>query len=190
MIQFNDWQIWADPRFSLQQNDHLSRQLTVTGPLPEGWDWSLLVQVEGQMDIWPLQRNQNGDVSVLLTAQQLGPGGFYRMQLRGMQGEITRHTNVITLFVPRSLCGDKQWPALPTEFSEAEQRILAVRDEAEGYVNHPPIISGTTWWLWDGTQYADSMLPAVVQLTEADKADLVLRVLADLPHYAGEVESV
>lgn len=193
MIQFNDWQIWADPRFTLQQNDHLSRELTVTGPLPEGWDWTMLVQVDGQMDIWPLERRQSGSISVLLTARQLGPGGFYRMQLRGTQGEVTRHTNVITLFVPRSLCGDKQWPVLPTEFSDAEQRILAARDEAERYASHPPIILDGCWWLWDGTQYANSALSAVgpaYELTEADRDELAGRVLAALPRYEGEVTAV
>ena len=187
MIQFNDWQIWADPRFNLQQNDHLSRDLTVAGPLPEGWDWAMLVQVDGQMDIWPLERHPNGNVSARLTAQQLGPGGFYRMQLRGTQGEVTRHSNVITLFVPRSLCGNKQWPTLPTEFSEAEQRICAVRDEAKSYVNHPPVITGDTWWLWNGEAYADSSVRATYALTESDTALVVSAVLAALPIYAGEV---
>lgn len=135
MIQFNNWQIWTDPQLNLQQNDHLSRELIVSGPLPEGWEWAMLVQVDGQMDIWPLQPRQSGGVSVLLTAQQLGPGGFYRMQLRGTQGEVTRHTNVITLFVPRSLCGDKQWPVLPTAFSELERRVKADADRAEEAAN-------------------------------------------------------
>ena len=154
MIQFNNWQIWADPRLTLQQNDHLSRELTVSGPLPEGWDWAMLVQVDGQMDVWPLQKNQAGRMSVLLTAQQLGPGGFYRMQLRGTKGEVTRHTNVITLFVPRSLCGGKQWPTLPTEFTELERRV-------KGYADHPPVVNDSGFWrLWDGEQYADSTIPA------------------------------
>ncbi len=190
MIQFKDWQIWADPRLSLQQNDHLSRELIVSGPLPEGWDWTMLVQVDGQMDLWPLHPHQGGGVSILLTAQQLGPGGFYRMQLRGTRGDITRHTNVITLFVPRSLCGDKQWPVLPTEFSQAEQRILAIRDEAERYVSHPPIIMDDHWWLWNGEAYVDSTVSAVCKLTDAEQDRIVADVLAALPVYAGEVIAV
>ncbi|MBQ3134696.1 MAG: collagen-like protein [Oscillospiraceae bacterium] len=210
MIQFKDWQIWADPRLTLQQNDHLSRELRVSGPLPEGWDWTMLVQADGQMDIWPLAPCQNG-VSTLLTAQQLGPGGFYRMQLRGTQGETVRHSNVITLFVPRSLCGDKQWPVLPTEFSDAERRILTARDEAENFSNHPPILQNGTWWLWDGENYADSGAPSrgeagidgapgqqgpqgepgpAYELTEADRAEIVAAVVAALPVYNGEVEDV
>ena len=193
MIEFNNWQIWADPRLTLQQNDHLSRELTVSGPLPQGWDWDMLVQTDGQMDVWPLTRRQNGGVSIVLSARQLGPGGFYRMQLRGTQGEVTRHTNVITIFVPRSLCGDRQWPTLPTEFTEMEQRIRAIRDEAECYVNHPPVIRDETWWLWDGLDYVDSAVRAVgpaYELTEADKAALVRAVAAALPVYNGEVEEV
>lgn len=190
MIEFNNWQIWADPRLTLQQNDHLSRELIVSGTLPEGWDWAMLVQVDGQMDIWPLHRRQSGGVSALLTAQQLGPGGFYRMQLRGTQGEVTRHTNVITIFIPRSLCGDKQWPVLPTEFSELEQRLLAIRDETKSYVNHPPIIRDRNWWLWQGEAYADSGLPAAYELTEPDRNMLVAAVVAVLPIYDGEVIAV
>ena len=193
MIEFNNWQIWADPRLTLQQNDHLSRGLTVSGPLPEGWDWDMLVQTDGQMDVWPLTRRQSGGVSIVLSARQLGPGGFYRMQLRGTQGEVTRHTNVITIFVPRSLCGDRQWPTLPTEFTELERRIRAIRDEAERYVNHPPVIRDETWWLWDGLDYVDSAVRAVgpaYELTEAEKAALVGAVAAALPIYNGEVEAV
>jgi hypothetical protein len=148
----------------------------------------MLVQVDGQMDIWPLHRRQSGGVSALLTAQQLGPGGFYRMQLRGTQGEVTRHTNVITIFIPRSLCGDKQWPVLPTEFSELEQRLLAIRDEAQSYVNRPPIIRDNTWWFWDGEAYVDSSVSAVgpaYELTEADKSALVAAILLALPAAEG-----
>lgn len=188
MIEFNNWQIWADPRLTLQQNDHLSRELLVSGTLPEGWDWAMLVQVDGQMDIWPLHRRQSGGVSALLTAQQLGPGGFYRMQLRGTQGEVTRHTNVITIFIPRSLCGDKQWPVLPTAFSELEQRLLAIRDETQSYVNRSPIIRNNTWWFWDGGAYVDSSVSAVgptYELTEADKSALVAAILLALPAAEG-----
>ena len=185
MIEFKDWQIWADPRLSLQQNDHLSRELIVSGLLPEGWDWTMLVQVEDQMDLWPLHPRAEGGVSILLTAQQLGPGGFYRMQLRGTRGEVTRHTNVITLFIPRSLCGDKQWPVLPTAFSELEQRLLAIRNETKDYVNHPPVVQEGFWWLWDGERYANSSVSATYSLTDADKTDLVAAVLLALPAAEG-----
>lgn len=188
MIEFKDWQIWADPRLTLQQNDHLSRELTISGPLPDGWRWDMLVQADGQMDIWPLEPCRSG-VSILLTAQQLGPGGFYRMQLRGTQGETVRHTNVITLFVPRSLCGDKQWPVLPTEFSDAERRILAIRDEVKSLAAHPPIIGeNSNWWTWDGTTYSDTQQPsrgAPYVLTEGDKAEITQAVLLALPAAEG-----
>ena len=155
MIHFKDWDIWNDPKPCLQQNDNL-RRLTVSGPLPEGWDWAMLVTVDQQMNVWPLTTQPDGGAFIILTAEQIGPGGFYRMQLRGTRGEEVRHSNVLTLFIPRSLSGDAHWPVLPTEFSDAERRILAARDEVAGYTVNPPTIQNGTWWLWNGTEYENS----------------------------------
>lgn len=57
-----------------------------------------------------------------------------------------RHTNVLTVFIPPSLSGDGQWPELPSEFSQAEQRLLALNA-------HPPKPgAGGTWLCYDPGQ--------------------------------------
>ena len=63
--------------------------------------------------------------------------------------------NIIYLLVPESLSGDKHWPSLPTEFSQAESRIAA-------YNAHPPVPGPSGCWrLWNVTAnaYEDSDLP-------------------------------
>ena len=57
--------------------------------------------------------------------------------------------------VPTSLVGDGTWPELPSEFSQAEERIRALNA-------HPPIPGDNGYWLlWDleAEDYAESQLP-------------------------------
>ena len=114
----------------------------------------MLVSVGGCLDALPLSPYEDG-FSFLLSAENLSLSGTYALQLRGRQGEDIRHTNVIYLLVPESLSGDAAWPSLPTEFSQAEQRIAE-------YNAHPPIPGANGFWmLWDIDQhkYAESLFP-------------------------------
>lgn len=139
----------------VSQYDNLSCRLEVLGSLPEGWDWAMLVQAEEKLDIIPLTPVEGG-VGADLTRDQLAVGdSCYLMQLRGTRGDVVRHTNIIQVFVPRSLSGDGQWPTVPTEFTQLEQRMLELN-------SHPPIPGqGGVWLLWDveEDQYKESDLP-------------------------------
>lgn len=130
MLHFKDWTIRTDGEVIAQQYDNLTRSLTVAGELPEGWDWSMLVQTGDAMDILPLSPVEGG-VGIDLTAEQLSFSGYYKMQLRAMQGELVRHTNVITVSIPKSLSGNEHWPTIPSEFTELEQRVKSDADRAE-----------------------------------------------------------
>ncbi len=131
MIRFDNWNIQADGEILARQFDNLTRTLTVAGDIPAGWEWAMLVQVGDAMDIIPLTTTE-GALRVVLTAEQVSIAGFYRMQLRATQGDLVRHTNKLEgIYIPPSLSGDKQWPVLPTEFSEMEQRVKANADRAE-----------------------------------------------------------
>ena len=154
MIRFNNWNIEHDGEVIARQFDNKTRSFTVTGDIPADWEWDLLVSVEDNLDIIPLTATE-GALSVVLTAEQVSIAGFYRMQLRATQGDLVRHTNKLEgIYIPPSLSGDKQWPVLPTTFSELERRV-------KGYADHPPVVSYEGYWqLWDGEQYADSNVPA------------------------------
>lgn len=130
MIYFRDWTIRPDGEVIAQQYDNLTRSLMVAGDLPDGWDWSMLVLVEEAMDILPLSPVEGG-VSIDLTANQLAFSGYYQMQLKATKGDLVKHSNVITVFIPKSLSGDEQWPTIPSEFTELEQRVNAGADRAE-----------------------------------------------------------
>lgn len=160
MIYFEDWSIRADEQLLARQFDDMTRTLTVTGDLPQGWEWVMLVQVGEYMDCLPLSAVEGG-VGIQLTAQQLSLAGYYTFQLRGTQQGKVKHTNTIVTYIPPSLSGDARWPTVPSEFSELEKRV-------QGYASHPPTIGENgNWWLWDGSQYADTGYSAVDELMAA-----------------------
>lgn len=154
MLIFSDWTIKNDGELIARQYDNLTRELLVMGDLPEGWAWELLVQAGGSVNVIALAPREEG-VGVTLTAEMLTKAGLYALQLRGGRGEEVRHTNVIQVVVPTSLVGDGTWPELPSEFSQAEERIRALNA-------HPPIPGDNGYWLlWDleAEDYAESQLP-------------------------------
>lgn len=134
MIRFENWTIQEDDELLARQFDNLTRTLIVTGEIPSEWDWDMLVQVQVQggvaMDIIPLTL-KDGNLSADLTAQQLSIAGYYQMQLRATQGSKVLHTNTIRVRIPGSLSGDEQWPTIPSEFTQLEQRVKAEADRAK-----------------------------------------------------------
>lgn len=156
VIHYEDWRLWADPGPAVaRQYDNLTRRLEITGDLPEGWDWTLLVEADREhLDLIAL-RPMEGGLGVDLTAEMLALSGYYTIQLRGNQGELARHTNQVRIFIPSSLSGDANWPELPSEFSQAEADIRELNA-------HPPIPGDGGYWLvWDldGEKYVTSSLP-------------------------------
>lgn len=140
-----------------RQYDDNSRRLVVTGELPEGWAWSMLVRAGGCaqylniISLGPV----DGGVGVTLTADMVPISGYYTMQLRGTNGGQTRHTNAVVVTIPASLSGDAQWPEVPSEFSQIEANIIALNQ-------HPPIPGDEGYWLtWDLSTgaYVTSDLP-------------------------------
>lgn len=154
MIIFKDWTISAPREVIARQYDNMSRVLMVIGDLPEGYTWDMLVQVGRAMDIIHLIPMEGG-VGVTLTADQLSQSGYYSVQLRGTRGEEVRHTNVESVFIPASLSGSGQWPTVPSEFIQAEQRIREI-------AVHPPVPGDNGFWmLWDpdAGRYVDFAFP-------------------------------
>ena len=154
MIIFKDWTLSGPMEVIARQYDNLSRVLLVTGDLPEGYTWDMLVQVGRAMDIIHLYPMEGG-VGAVLTKDQLSQSGYYQMQLRGIQGDVVRHTNVIQVPIPPSLSGSGQWPTVPSEFSQMEARMREI-------VAHPPIPGDNgCWQLWDPDtgEYAESEFP-------------------------------
>lgn len=155
MIQFKNWTISAlCGEVIARQYDNLSRTLTVMGDLPAGWDWAMLVECRGNLNIITLSPVEGG-VGATLTDDMLALSGYYTMQLRGTQGDVVRHTNQIQVFIPDSLSGDAQWPEVPSEFTEIEQTIIAIN-------NNPPKPGVNGHWLIynpETGEYEESDIP-------------------------------
>lgn len=129
MIEFDNWVLRLRGALFLRQYDNLAT-IAVLGDIPEGWTWTLLVECGGNLNLISLTPIQGG-LTATLSADDLSLAGRYAVQLKGVQGEKVRHTCKIYPVVPSSLSGDAKWPALPTEFSQAEERVLAGAQQAE-----------------------------------------------------------
>lgn len=152
MILFSDWRISAGSQLGRQYDNVVP--LHVEGNIPPGWIWELLIEAGPNMDIISLESRDDG-LYAELQANNLGLAGPYTVQLRGSQGERRKHTNIIQIYIPPSLSGDERWPVLPTEFSQAEERIRQLNA-------HPPYAGGNGYWMiWDLEQedYTQSKLP-------------------------------
>lgn len=155
MIVFKDWSISVTGTIA-RQYDNLSRRIDVTGDLPEGYTWRLLVQCGSDADTILLTPTDTG-VGAVLTADNLSVAGEYEIQLKGTaaDGVTTRHTNIAVTYIHRSMTGVGAWPQVPTEFYQIEANITEL-------YQHPPIPGSNDYWLvWDpdADEYVESQLP-------------------------------
>lgn len=157
MIVFANWQLIGDKSILARQYDNLSRQLIISGDIPDGYTWDLLVQAAGNLNIIRLSP-MDGGIGVVLTADMLAVNGTYTLQLRGTlqsDGVTVRHTNKISATVTGSLSGDAHWPEIPSEFTQLEQRM-------EDLNAHPPEPGPNgMWMIWDPDKgaYEESDIP-------------------------------
>ena len=157
VLNFRGWQLRSVEGPAAAQLDHKSRQIAVTGDIPEGYSWDLLVMApSGATDVWSMTAVGDG-LAVVVTRGMVPEEGRYAVQLRGTlqsDNDTQRHTNIAQLRVLPSITAGGKWPVLPTEFCQAETRL---RDIAA----HPPIPGDGVWQLWDSDAgaYKDSELP-------------------------------
>lgn len=157
VLNFRGWQLRSVEGPAAAQLDHKSRQISVTGDIPEGYSWDLLVMApSGATDVWSMTAVDDG-LAVVVTRGMVPEEGRYAVQLRGTlqsDNDTQRHTNIVQLRVLPSITAGGKWPVLPTEFCQAETRL---RDIAA----HPPIPGDGVWQLWDSDAgaYKDSELP-------------------------------
>lgn len=154
MLTYSNWQLAVTGEIIGRQYDNLSRSLEVIGDLPEGWDWAMLVRCGDNLNILTLSQVEGG-VGVVLTEDDLALDGYYYMQLRGTQGDVVRHTNIIQAYIPASLSGDAQWPTVPQEFSQVESNILTLNA-------NPPKPGPNGYWMiynLEAGDYEESDVP-------------------------------
>ena len=155
-LNFTSWILCPSGPTSIgYQYDNLTDVLRVTGTVPAGWSWDLMVQCGTNLNIIPMEQAEDGSLSVTLTAEMIPLTGYYTMQLRATKGELVKYTNQFQAYVGASLSGDAQWPTVPTEFTQVEQNILDLNQ-------HPPYPGDEGYWMtWDleSGAYVQSQLP-------------------------------
>ena len=155
MIAFNNWQI-SCTEIIARQYDNKTQKVEVVGKLPDGYAWALLVECGKNKDTLLLERTDRG-TEVVLTKDNLSISGNYRLQLRASLLEdpsVTRHTNTVQAYVPASLTGAGEWPKVPTEFTQIEQRLMSIN-------SNPPVPGENGYWmLWNPTtnRYEESTI--------------------------------
>ena len=131
MIAFDNWEISSDGEIIARQGDNLTRRIDVVGDLPDGWEWELLVEQDGlaaSIEMIPI----DGGVGAVLQSGQLEKDDCtYNVQLRGTSGDLVRHTNIIPIYIPRSIVPQAHWPTIPSEFTQFESRIMKAVTRAE-----------------------------------------------------------
>lgn len=171
MILFDDWTLSITGEVIARQYDNLSRRIEVLGNLPDGWYWSLLVQVGDAMDIIYMEPTEGG-VGITLNRNQLALGNrHYELQLRGMKGEQVRHTNIITTFIPQSISGDSQWPEVPSEFTQIEQRVHEAAQRAEDAATRAENSGGSGGGISFVTDETLTLKDGVLSVNTADVAE-------------------
>lgn len=153
MITFNNWVI-SNSGLIAYQFDNLSAYLEITGDIPTGWTWNLYLQSGANLNIVSLTETENG-IGIELTAEMLALSGDYYIQLQGTQGDVVKHTNIIRVYIPTSLSGNVQWPTVPSEFTQVEQRIQTLN-------SNPPYPGDNGYWMIydiDSGAYMQSSLP-------------------------------
>lgn len=149
MITFNDWVIQNVGYPLAMQYDNATRDLYISGDIPDGYTWDVLCRYKRELNIIRLSA-VDGGIGATLTKHDLSNSGTYILQLRGTNGTAVRHSNAIQVEIPKSLSGDEQWPFIPSEFSQMEARINKIAADAEELNQHPPKpdVSGY-WLLWN-----------------------------------------
>ena len=114
----------------------------MAGNLPDGYIWHMLVQCGDNFNIVLMEPiedtasavadlpEEDGKpekkpklIGAVLERGWVGESGKYSVQLRGVKGEEVRHTNLITIRIPKSMAGEAQWPEVPSEFTQIEHRV-------------------------------------------------------------------
>lgn len=152
MITMRNWIVENTVHDSLigYERDHLARRLEISTDLGPEWALKLDLDRDGKKNVVDLERE--GDVLYVdLTRDMLSGDGHYRAQLRGLSGEVVRHSNIFWLGVSNSINAIDAFPPLePTEMAQMEAKITQARDEAVAAAAHPPKLSeGHTWLIWD-----------------------------------------
>ena len=128
-LRFQNWSLVLQAA-SVRQYDDRAHTLRVTGDLPAGWQWKLYVSVFGETycNSIPLAET-DGVLTAVLTREDLAFGDTtYAIQLVGEQGDVTRHTNCVRLYVGASLSGEGRWPDVPRTMRDMVQTLTARLD--------------------------------------------------------------
>lgn len=163
-VVFDNWKLVPSSVSSVtQQYDNMTVDIVVSGNIPSGWSWTLLINAGSSAKYYDELEmyEDDGQLVCTLDDNHMTESGFYRIQLRGITGtnpELIKHTTVAQFYVSRTLDGDGKWPEVVTTFLPAVHRAESAAasasidaERAELASSKYPYISQDTqnWVIWN-----------------------------------------
>lgn len=136
ILVMKNWRVLVSKDFAIGfEGENDTRTLSIEVDDAADYDFKLDVETrdgrESKRNIIDL--NKDGNVlSVLLKKEMLINSGVHRMQVRGIRGEEIRKSNIFHVHVFQSINAEDAFPdPLPSEFSQIEQRVTQLKNDAE-----------------------------------------------------------
>ena len=199
MIRMKNWEVTLpNPRDGLlgYAGEHRARTLSIAVDETGAWQYKLdLRGASGTANVLALEA-ADGVLSVDLERAHVAVAGLCQAQVRGLDGEREKKSNIFHLFIGPGINATEAFqPLAPSEFAQMEQTLTALAAQAaasaetastaqtdaeaaagraEAAVSHPPMIVHGTWWLYEpeNNVYRDSFHPATgAQGAKGDKGE-------------------
>lgn len=188
MIRMKNWEVTLpNPRDGHIGfvGEHQARRLEIM--LDEAGPWSYKLDLrcaQGKANVLDLTV-EDGRLTVDLERTHLAVSGLCTAQVRGLDGQREKKSNLFYLTVGPSVCAvDAFEPLVPSEFEQMEQRVTALSAQASGAAEtaeqarqaaqtaadraqtasvRTPKIQNSTWWTYSqqAQGYEDTGLPSV-----------------------------
>lgn len=163
MLTMTNWHIKVpqDDEHIGYTGDNLAKRIVIQTDIDQTWMVKLDVQIADSKNTIDLMRDGNL-LYVDLTREMLQKDGIYQFQLRGTCGDIVTHSNIWHMRVRGAINAVSAFPSpLPSEFYQMEQRVTALKNEAEDFALNPPVISESgNWLVYSEGGYIDSGFPS------------------------------
>ncbi len=170
MLTVQDWKITVpeeEGRVGFQ-GDNLTRRLEFQTDIPPEWTVKLDVRKGNKVNVIALAREEDR-LYVDLTRDMLPASGLWSAQLRGVNGDLVRHSDLFLLYVYESVNAADEFPALPSEMAQLERQMDEAVEKAVAAAERAQNLDARTVYLSDG-RTVEAALGGFATKEELDRA--------------------
>ena len=161
MITMKDWfvRVPEGDRLIGYSGENRVKRIAIESDAPPGWEYKLdLRYPSGKRNFLRLDRAVDGTLGCDLLREDVETGVLHA-QVRAVQGEMERHSNVFDLAVAGSVNAAASFDSgMPAAFRQLEARLDALYHDMSALTAKMPIPEGGTWHIYDQESggYTDS----------------------------------